>query len=347
MSDQKKKSFAGLLVGAAAFIIIVAGLKAAAAFLVPLLLALFIAILAMPPFFALKRWGVPSGLALLALMLVLIAVLTLGTTGLLTSVNVFTNNLPQYQEGLYERLKGPVAWLESRGMGTLDEWINQYLTGKTALTIVRGTAGAVSGLLSQAFIVLLIVLFVLSEAAMFPAKLRAIPGMNQDSMDNLAQALESVRRYMGMKALTSLVTGTCVFILLRFMNVEAATMMGVLAFLLNFVPNVGSIMAAIPGVLLALVLNGGGSALAVGIGYLAINMLIGNFLEPKLMGGRLGLSPLIVVLSLLLWGWVLGPVGMLLSVPLTTTVKILLGSIEETRGIAILLGSSPPEPRRT
>ena len=114
---------------------------------------------------------------------------------------------------------------------------------------------------------------------------------------------------------------------------------GVLAFLLNYIPNLGSIIAGTPAVLLAFIQFGLGRALVVAAGYVVINIVFGNMIEPKIMGQRLGLSTLTVFLSLVFWGWVWGPVGMILSVPLTMVVKIALESKTETRWIALLLGS--------
>ena len=347
MENIQKNSFVNILVGTAAFFIVVAGTKAASAFLVPLLLAVFIAALTTPLFFSLRKLNVPTWLALLLLMTLIAVISTIGAAILLKSINSFANNLPFYQERLSAQLKTPLAYLSQKGLGSFEEIISRNLTGKTALAIASNTISTVSSLLSNTFVVFLVVLFFLSEAAIFPDKLKAMPGMTQESMDKLSEAVTSVRRYMSMKTLTSFITGVCVFILIKSFKVDAPIVLGVLAFLLNFIPNIGSIMAAIPGVLLALVLHGTGVSIAVGIGYLTINTVIGNILEPRIMGDSLGLSPLVVVLSLLLWGWVLGPVGMLLSVPLTTTAKLFMASIDETKGIAILMGSSVPQKNNT
>jgi predicted PurR-regulated permease PerM len=152
---------------------------------------------------------------------------------------------------------------------------------------------------------------------------------------------------MAIQTVISLATGACVAIFLTIMGVDYPLLWGVLAFLLNYIPNIGSIMAALPPVLLTIIQFGLGRAVGVAIGYLVINMTIGNVISPHLMGRGLGLSTLVVFLSLIFWGWILGPVGMLLSVPLTMTVKIALESSEDTRWIAILLGSEEvdlPEP---
>jgi predicted PurR-regulated permease PerM len=116
-----------------------------------------------------------------------------------------------------------------------------------------------------------------------------------------------------------------------------------IAFLLNYIPTVGSIIAAIPAVLLSLILVGtAGHAVLVTLGYVVVNTLFGNILEPNLMGRRLGLSTLVVILSLLFWGWAWGPLGALLSVPLTVVVKIWLENTHDLKWVAILLDKAPP-----
>ena len=133
--------------------------------------------------------------------------------------------------------------------------------------------------------------------------------------------------------------GVAVWLWLWLLGVDYPILWSLLAFLLNYVPNIGSIIAAVPAVLLALVQLGPGSALWAAAGYLATNVVFGNILEPRFMGRGVGLSPLVVFLSLIFWGWVLGPVGMFLSVPLTITAKIALAASDDTRWAAVLLGT--------
>jgi len=138
-------------------------------------------------------------------------------------------------------------------------------------------------------------------------------------------------------------TGIAIGIWLWLLEIDYALLWALLAFLLNYVPNIGSIIAAIPAVLLALIQFGMGASLITALGYAVVNLVIGSFIEPKFMGRGLGLSTLVVFLSLVFWGWVLGPIGMLLSVPLTMILKIALQSNDDTRWIAIILGSGPPK----
>ncbi|HSG63786.1 MAG TPA: AI-2E family transporter, partial [Gammaproteobacteria bacterium] len=141
-----------------------------------------------------------------------------------------------------------------------------------------------------------------------------------------------------------LVTGALAGSLCALVGLDFPVLWGLLAFLFNYVPTIGSLIAAIPPIALALVQFGAVQSAVIGIGYLVLNVTIGGLLEPRIMGRGLGLSTLVVFLSLVFWGWVLGPVGMLLSVPLTMTAKIALESGERTAPIAILLGSADAQP---
>jgi predicted PurR-regulated permease PerM len=195
--------------------------------------------------------------------------------------------------------------------------------------------------LSNAVLIILTVIFILLEAATFPSKLQAAFGEAESSMNDFTSFTEKINRYMVIKTLLSLATGILIAIWLTVLGVDYPVLWGLLAFMFNYVPNIGSIIAAIPAVLLAFIQTGTTVALLTAAGYLVVNMVIGNFMEPRLMGLRLGLSTLIVFLSLVFWGWVLGPMGMLLSIPLTMTIKIALSNIEETAWLGTLLGSAP------
>jgi AI-2 transport protein TqsA len=156
-------------------------------------------------------------------------------------------------------------------------------------------------------------------------------------MDHFQTIRANVNRYMGLKALISLATGVSIWILLALIGVDFPGTWGLLAFFLNFIPAIGSIIAAVPAVLWALVQLGLSSASLTALAYLVVNIIIGNFLDPRIIGKKLGLSPLVVIISLIFWGWVLGPIGMLLSVPLTMIAKIALATSEETRWLAVML----------
>ncbi len=328
-----------LLVGIAAFIIIVAGLKAAAGLVVPFLMAVFIAILCAPPLAWMKKRRVPPTLSIIVVMLAAVLVLlTLGTL-LNTSVSGFTEQLPGYQEKLQQRLTGAQRQLSGYGLELPEEVLTDALNPTAVMEMIRRAVSGFGGVISNVFMVLITLLLILLEASSFPQKLQQIAKYPAESGERAQRIIDSINRYMAIKVLTSLATGFLVWAWLAVLGIDFPVLWGLSAFLLNFVPTIGSIIAAIPPVLLAVIQGGFGDAVLVAAGYLVINFVIGNLVEPMFMGRKLGLSTLVVFLSLVFWGWVLGPVGMILSVPLTMTLKLALESDKRTRWIAILIGS--------
>ena len=153
-----------------------------------------------------------------------------------------------------------------------------------------------------------------------------------------------VQEYLGIKTFISLATGILLGAWCWVMGLDFPVLLGLMAFVLNYVPTVGSIIASAPAILLALIQVGFGHAVLVGAGFFAVNGVFGNLIEPNLLGRRLGLSTLVVILSLIFWGWVWGPVGALLAVPLTMIVKIMLENTSDLRWVAVLLDKAPPDP---
>jgi predicted PurR-regulated permease PerM len=338
-----RSSNRGLFLTLASFIIIVAGMRSAQSLLVPFLLAIFIAIVCAGPMHWLQRRKVPTGLAV---CLVILTVIGCSLTILVlvgSSVNDFTQALPGYQQSLRAQTLTLVSWLQSLGIKISSSLFTNYFDPGKAMELVGNILARTSGVLANTFMILLTVIFILLEAAGLPAKLRAGLDNAESSLQSFDRFNTGVQQYLAIKTLVSLVTGLIICLWLTFLGLDYPLLWGLVAFLLNYVPNIGSIIAAVPAVLLALVQLGPGSSLMVAGGYLAVNLLLGSVLEPKLMGRKLGLSTLVVFLSLVFWGWILGPVGMLLSVPLTMIVKIALEINADTRWLALLLGSEIPE----
>lgn len=334
-----KPLVSGALIPLACFVVVVAGMRAASAIVVPFLLAAFLSAICAPLVFQLRKRHVPSGLAVAIVMLVLLAAFVL--TGYLvgTSVDEFASRLPSYQAALNDRMRAWVAAMGARGWAVREAVVTEYLNPGVLMRMIGNTVSGMASVLTNAVFILLAVVFMLAEAAVLPNKLRAVMKHPDDSLRRMSDFMDSFNRYLGIKTAISAVTGIAAWAWCRLLGVDFPVLWGLLAFLLNYVPNIGSIIAALPPVLLAVVQYGYPRALGVGFGYLVINMVFGNVVEPRWMGRELGLSTLVVFLSLVVWGWVLGPVGMLLSVPLTVVIKIALESYQDTRGIAILLGS--------
>jgi predicted PurR-regulated permease PerM len=326
------------IVTVAGVVIIIAGMKAAVSILVPFLLAAFIATTCAPALISLSRRGLPEGASL---FLIISGVLIIGfliVVFLGSSIRDFTRDLPEYEANLKQQINKTLMWLKTRGVDTTAIESMNLLDVGSVMRLTAVTLNNLSEVLANGFLILMIVIFILLEASSFPVKLQSIKGDQYSNLSHLDQVLNTINHYMAIKTVVSLATAVVVALWLLILGVNYPLLWGLLAFLLNYVPNIGSIIAAIPAVLLALIQLGALSALATAGGYLAVNMIMGNFVEPRFMGKGLGLSTLVVFLSLLFWGWVLGPVGMLLSVPLTIVVKIVLECNDETRWLAILLG---------
>ena len=344
-----------LLMGAS-FVIVVAGLREGASILLPFALALFLAVMSMPIMFWLQLRRVPAPLAIVLTMLmigvVFGALIMLGTQ----AVADFQDQLPGYRARVEALYASWVAGLSAQIGIQLDQYLTfELIDPGAAVDFFASTAARVAGFLTNTFLVLLIMAFVLSEAMVFPFKFRAIVGRRESERRRVTKMVPNDRRrmtkivrevqeYLGIKTLTSLTTGLLIGVLAWFAGLDFPILLGLIGFVLNYIPTVGSILAAVPALLLSVVQFGSlGNFILVIVGYGAINTVFGNIVEPSLMGRRLGLSTLVVILSLLFWAWVWGPVGALLAVPLTMVVKIMLENTEDLRWVAILLDKAPPQ----
>lgn len=323
----------------AALVVIIAGMRVAAPILVPFLLAIFIAVISTPPLFWLQAKGLPTYIALTLVISAIVGVVLLLALLVGGSLDDFTRALPGYQEKLHNYVTVASSWLANQGIEVSTERVRSAFDPGAVMGLANSMLSGLGGVLSNVFLILFTVMFILLEASSFPAKLRAVLKDAETRMGRFAELISGVKRYVAIKSVISLLTAIAIGIWLAILGVDFVVLWAVLAFFLNFVPNIGSIIAAVPAVLVAFIQLGSGTALLAALGYVAVNMVVGNIIEPRVMGRGVGLSTLVVFMSLVFWGWVLGPVGMLLSVPLTMMVKLALEGSEETRRIAILLGS--------
>ncbi len=327
----------------AALVVIVAGLKLAGALVLPFLVAVFLSVLTAPLVLWLERRGIPPAWSVLAAMVAVLG-LMIGFAALLTgSISGFEEALPGYRAALDDVFGALVRRLAVHGIDLGPGLHDQEFDPGTVVSMAGSFMSNLIAALSNTALVVLTMVFILLEVAGFPVKLRAAFGEKGADLPQVKEIMAEVQRYLVIKTGVSAATGLCVTLLLMAIGVDFPVLWGLVAFLLNFIPNIGSILAAIPPMAVALVQPGLGplSMLAVGLGYLVLNMVVGNIIEPQLMGRRLGLSPLVVFSSLVFWGWVWGSVGMLLSVPLTIVVRIVLERSPEWHWVAVLLGPSP------
>lgn len=336
--DEQATSGYRILVGSAAFVILVLGLRVAQSLVTPFLTAAFLAVICGPPLHWLQQRGLPTVLSLLVVIagasLVVLVIFTVAGD----SIQDFASKTPFYRANLLMQRERVVAWLADHGIQVPETARARSLNPGLMMDFMSGLLANLGSAFSNVVLVVLTLVFILLEASGLPDKITAMSGGKTTLLDRTHEILEAVRHYVSIKTWLSLLTGFLVGIWLLILGVDYPVLWGLLAFFFNFVPNIGSIIAAVPPVMLALLQLGMRESVLVAIGYLVVNMVVGNVMEPRVMGKGLGLSTLVVFVSLVFWGWVLGPIGMLFSVPLTMIAKIVLEGSDETRWIAILLG---------
>ncbi len=326
-----------VLVGAASTIIIVVGLVQMRSILAPFLFALLVAIAGALPLQWLQQRKVPGPIAALLVAALFAGVLFLLGTLTVQSFESLAQEVPKYRADaeaffaqVQTRLNAYGYELPSR-LSHIDERMAMGLAGGA----LQGFARSFSSLATA----VVILVFLLLEATDYRVKFRAALSGTVD-VGRLEKVTDDVQRYLFVKTITSGLTGLLIGLVCYLLNVEFAVLWGLMAFVLNYIPVVGSIVAAIPAILLSLITQPFLTATLLAVGYILVNTAVSNFLEPTLMGRHLGLSPLIVFMSLVFWGWAWGPIGMFLSVPITMLVKILLENSDDLRWVAILMGTA-------
>lgn len=344
---QPQPDRAGLhvLLKLASLVIILAGIHAAADIIVQLLLALFFAIVLNPLVTWFIRRGIKRPAAIAIVVLVMLIFLTALVGVLAASINEFMTMLPKYNREFTRKFLSLQDAMPFLQMHISPERMLQRMDSERLMTFATTLMTQLSNAMASIILLVMTVVFMLFEVRHVPYKLRFALNNPQVHIAGLHRALKGVSHYLALKTLLSLWTGVIVWAGLAIMGVQFALMWGVLAFLLNYVPNIGSVISAIPPMAQALLFNGVYECLLVGALFLIVHMVIGNIMEPRMMGHRLGMSTLVVFLSLLVWGWLLGPVGMLLSVPLTSVCKIWMETTKGGSKLALLLGPGRPKSR--
>ena len=329
-----------ILLSLTASFIIIYSLQAAAQLLIPFLLAIFIALITLKPMFWLQERKVPGVLA--AFLIVIFIMLVLSSIGSIvgSSIVEFTNALPSYQERL-DLIIDQLMMTSTNFLPYIqsDFSLSEMIDTSWVMGLAAMLLNALRDALTNTLLIMFTIIFILLEASSFEIKLSAAFKRKSSSFVRQKAYIDNLGRYLGIKTLVSIATGITVAIITSWIGLDFPLLWGMFAFLLNYVPTIGSIIAAVPAVLMALVQLGVGDALTTAIAFFFINLIFGSFIEPRLLGYGVGLSPLVVFIGLFFWGWIFGPVGMILSVPLTMALKMGLESDKETEWLAILIGS--------
>jgi len=337
VSSSNHSSIAKAFVTVAAIFIIFAGIKTAANILVPFLLSVFIAIICNPLINKANDFKIPRAVSIISVIVafVTMAVFLTGLVG--SSLNELSRHIPLYRVQLKEQFVWLTNFLSSHDIHLSSSIVTEYFDPAAAMGLAAEMLSSFGSVMTNLFLIILTVVFMLFESSSFPRKLHLALDDPQMRLNQIERFLSSVNHYIAIKTLVSIATGCIVSLMLWAFGLDFFLLWGVLAFLLNYIPNIGSIIAAVPPMTLAILQLGIGEAGAIGLGFVLINMVMGNLIEPRYLGKGLGLSTLVVFLSLIFWGWLLGTVGMLLSVPLTMILKIGLESSPEGRWLAVML----------
>jgi predicted PurR-regulated permease PerM len=305
-----------LLIGTAAFVIIAAGIREAAELLNSILLAMLLTVTVVPAFDALRRRGVPKGLAvvLTSLLLAGVLVVLVGVLGL--SGTRLIQVLPHYQEralGLREDLE---ALLLTWGIESERIFSSELVDPNRLLGLAAGFLSGLGQVLSQALLLILIVAFFLAE--------RGIRDQTFQPGGTAARVARDVRQYLIITALSGLGFSLLAYVVMLAVGTDLALVWAVLAFIMNFVPNVGIILSVIPPVLLTMLELSWQRALVVLAVFLVLNFVVDNLVKPRFMQSGLDVPPLVGLLSLVVWAYLLGPIGTLLALPLTIAIRRVL-----------------------
>lgn len=324
----------------ASLVIIIGGIRFANTLMAPFLLAVFIAFVASPLLLWLEnRLHFPRILSLFVVAFLVVGVLVGAGAIISNSLNGFLESMPMVQEKLTVLGEQFVAKLQDVGILADTKNLPQGFNPTQIISNMGAFLKSTSKILSNSFMIFLMVSFMLFETQSLDAKLKAISIKSPQTLKAVETFTKNLNQYLVIKSLTSFATGAIIAFFLSIMDIKYALVWGVVAFLLNFIPTIGSIIAAVPAILISLVEYDFATAFWVAVVFLATNVVVGNFVEPRFMGKGLGLSTLVVFLSLIFWGWILGIVGMFLAVPLTMSVKMALEINEDTKWVGLLLSN--------
>ena len=338
----RQPSFLRVMLGLAATVVVLVGMRLAAPILNPILFAVVLSLLFSPIYAWLRRPRIPTPLALI-FMLVGLTVLFVGIFLIMgISIARFSGDIASYAGKLNVQVGNLQDLLRSAGLSEVN--IRDAVKPSALAGAIGSVLAGVADFLSNLFLILVIVLFLLAEGPTMMNRLRSSVGSDHPQVERLTVFGRNVVRQLGLRAIVNLVTGAGVTILMFVLGVDFPLMWGILTFFLSFIPWIGLPLAVAPAVVLALAEHGIDRALLVILGVIVINVLAENALSPMLMGRGLSLSPTVLFLGFIFWAWLLGGPGAFLAAPLTIFLVLMLETFPETRWLAAVMGMSAPDP---
>jgi len=317
-------------------VIIIAGLKMANNIVVVLLMAFFVFLIFLPLVKKLRSFGLSDFFTTIIVSFVLFGVLFIIGGFLVNSAQSFTQNLPLYQQKYDVLIPQAVTYLKQFGIELQSDSLVSMFNPISLIQHALGFVKSMGNIMTNGVLMLIIIIFLFLESSLMIEKIFYFLN-SKEAKEHMLLFTQSINTYFAIKTFTSLLTGFLIYLMLSFFHLEYALLFGFLAFILNFIPSIGSFIAAIPAIAIALLQLSLLDTFFIVIGYLVINNAISNFLEPKILSKGVGISTFFVFLSMVLWGWILGPVGMFLAVPLTITLKMASSYTQKYRWISVLL----------
>ena len=314
------------LAAIAAIVVVLGALHVAASVVVPFLVAGCVVIAFQPVARRVSSRGWPAAVTSLVTVGAVVVVLGLLAVLAIAVLGQVIDSVPHYRAELEEARHKTLIWLNERKLEGPAMQLAKVDVEAWAARAITGSLSLMGGVLATLLIVLLLTVFIQLEAPSFPIRLRRAFGVSDRAAEaeRTLGALGDIQRYLLIKIATSTAKATAVGLFTWALGLDYPALWAGLIFLLNFVPVLGSLAAAVPPVAAAALTLGTPAAVLTGVGLLLINVALGGVIEPRVLGRAVGLSPLVVVLALALWGFVLGPVGALLAVPLTMVLKLVL-----------------------
>lgn len=329
-----------LLGGLASVVLIIAGLKAMAGLLTPILLSLFLVLITYPILAWLRGRGLPGWLAYLLVLLSVVAVGACVVLFLVTSVNELIGLLPAYSKLIEAQINGLWQWLTERGVTLADIQALSWFQPERIIQLSFSLTTTLLGTLSSTGLTLLIFIYMLAAAPGFSRQLHKGLKNNLPMIHRLEEFADSTSSYLMIKGGLGAVTALVQMLLMWWLELDFTVLWGVLSFALNFVPNIGFYLALIPPLLIAIIELGWIKAALFAVGYMLINNFFDIVIAPRFLAKGLDLSILVTFLAVIIWAWILGPIGAFLALPLTIMVKkLLLESFPQTRLVADLMGA--------
>jgi AI-2 transport protein TqsA len=337
-----------VVIGLAAGVVVVAGMRAIPDIIGPVFLALVLTITVNPIRGWLIRKGVSRGLASLAVFLTVFAIVAGLFTAAIVGVVQLATLMPQYSGQIQDQLDSLTSRLAGMGISEADlQTLFSSVDPSQITAWAKDLLSGVSGILSFLLFMIVVLIFLAVDATVYDERMARVRPGREPVLDALGVFAKGTRKYFGVATVFGGIVAVIDGVALLIMGIPAAGLWALLAFVTNYIPNVGFVIGLIPPAILALLVGGPGLAIAVIVVYCVVNFIIQSVLQPKFVGDAVGLTTTVSFLSLIVWAFILGPIGAILAIPASLLVKALLVDMDPAaKWLELFLGDKPSFEKR-